>query len=107
MDQHSLGFKLTEPACKEIMLPMQYCCNLLEFSVFSNNDDETVMIRPLTDLSVTNVSKIQPTVLRIEPVPPPSIMSSGRPLEALLSNVNHIEVTLLWIVESGIKISKG
>ena len=48
MDQHSLGFKLMEPACKEIMLPMQYCRNLLEFSVFSNSDDEAVMIRPLT-----------------------------------------------------------
>ena len=84
MDQHSLGFKLTEPTCKEIMLPMQYCCNLLKFSVFSNNDDEAVMIRPLTDLSVSNVSNIQPTVHRIEPVPPPSVMSSGRPLEALL-----------------------
>ena len=29
MDQHSLGTKLTEPTCKKIMLPMQYCLQVV------------------------------------------------------------------------------
>ena len=54
MDQHSLGTKLSDQTCKEIMSATR----LPEFSVFSNNDDEAVMILVLTDHSVTIVSKL-------------------------------------------------
>ena len=55
MDQHSLRTKLTEPSCKEVRVRNS---DSFEFSVLSDNDDEAMMIRALTDCSIKVVSKL-------------------------------------------------